>query len=54
MKNLLFIVNPKAGRTVIKSEMIDILEVFSNAGYKVEVYPTKSQEATEKEVYKKA
>ena len=54
MKNLLFIVNPKAGRTVIKSEMIDILEVFSNAGYKVEVYPTKSQEDTEKYVYENA
>jgi diacylglycerol kinase family enzyme len=54
MKELLFVVNPKAGRTVIKADLIDILEVFSNAGYKVEVYPTKSQEETEQYVYENA
>lgn len=53
-KNLLFVVNPKAGRTVIKSDLIDIIEIFSNAGYNVEVYPTKSQEKTEEYVYDNA
>ena len=54
MKELLFVVNPKAGRTVIKSDLIDIIEVFSDAGYRVEVYPTKSQEQTEQFVYEVA
>ena len=54
MKNLLFIVNPKAGRTVIKADLINIIEIFSKGGYKVEVYPTKSQEDTERYVYENA
>ncbi len=54
MKNLLFVVNPKAGRTVIKSDLINIIEIFSNAGYSVEVYPTKGQEQTEQYVYENA
>ena len=53
-KNLLFVVNPKAGRTVIKADLIDIIEIFSNAGYAVEVYPTKGQEQTEQYVYENA
>ena len=53
-KKLLFVVNPKAGRTVIKSDLINIIEVFSDAGYVVTVYPTKNQEETEKYVYKHA
>ncbi len=39
-KRLLFVVNPKAGKTVIKSDMIDVINIFSAAGYSVEVYPT--------------
>ncbi len=54
MKKLLFVVNPKAGRTVIKSDLISIVEIFSQAGYMVEIYPTKSQEKTEKYVYENA
>lgn len=50
-KRLLFIVNPKAGRTVIRADLINIIEVFSNAGYMVEVYPTKGQQETEEYVY---
>ena len=51
-KKLLFIVNPKAGRTVIKADLINIIEVFSNAGYQVSVYPTKGQLETEDYIYK--
>lgn len=54
MKELLFVVNPKAGRTVIKADLINIIEVFSGAGYRVEVYPTRSQEQTEQYVYENA
>ncbi len=53
-KKLLFVVNPKAGRTVIKSDLIDIIEIFSNAGYEVTVYPTKNEKETEKYIYKNA
>ncbi|MCR5103004.1 MAG: YegS/Rv2252/BmrU family lipid kinase [Eubacterium sp.] len=53
-KKLLFIVNPKAGRTVIKADMIDIIETFSNAGYSVTVYPTKNKEETQEYVYENA
>ena len=40
MKKLLFVVNPKAGKSVIKSDMINILEVFQKGGYEVTVYLT--------------
>ncbi len=40
MKKLLLIINPKAGRTVIKSDLINIIEVFQNAGYQVQMYLT--------------
>lgn len=40
-KKLLFVVNPKAGKTMIKDNLIDIIQIFSNAGYVVEVYPTR-------------
>ncbi len=39
-KKLLFIVNPKAGKTVIKNNMTAILEIFCEAGYRTEVYIT--------------
>jgi len=51
MAKLLFVVNPKAGRTVIKSEMIDIIETFTDAGYDVTVYPTKGKRETVEHVY---
>ncbi len=41
MKDLLFIINPKAGRTTIKGKLFDIIEMLSDAGYTVTVYPTK-------------
>lgn len=41
MKKLLFLINPKAGRTTIKNELFTVIETFSNAGYLVEVYTTK-------------
>lgn len=41
-KELLLIVNPKAGKAEIKKKLVDIVDVFSRAGYRVEVYTTKS------------
>lgn len=49
-KKLLFIINPKAGRTAIKNELFEIIMVFSNAGYEVVTYPTTGPEDAERKV----
>ena len=41
MKTLLFIYNPKAGKSKIRGAMADIIEIFDKAGYTVTVRPTK-------------
>lgn len=43
MKNLLFIVNPSAGRKHIKGKLLDIVDLFVKAGYNVKVYPTQAK-----------
>ena len=50
MKKLLFIVNPKAGKTAIKTDILDIIVTFSAAGYEVTTYPTAGPEDAEKKV----
>lgn len=40
MKRLLFIYNPKAGRSGIVSELSDVIDIFTKAGYEVTVHPT--------------
>ncbi len=42
-KKILFVFNPVAGRSQIKTYMVDILEILSKAGYKVVCYPTQSR-----------
>lgn len=45
---VLFIINPCSGRGKIKTEIFDILKIFSNAGYEVTTHITSKQyEATE-------
>ena len=45
---VLFIINPCSGRGKIKTEILDILKIFSNAGYQVTTHVTSKQhEATE-------
>lgn len=43
MKNLLFIVNPSAGKKHIKNKLFEIVDLFVKAGYQVRVYPTQSK-----------
>lgn len=43
MKRLLFIINPKAGRTAIRNDLFEIIMVFSQAGYEVVTYPTQDR-----------
>lgn len=44
MENLLFIVNPSAGRKHIKGRLFDIVDLFVKADYNVRVYPTQAKE----------
>ncbi len=50
MKKLLFIINPKAGRTAIKNELFEIIMIFSKAGYEVVTYPTTGPDDAERKV----
>lgn len=50
MKKLLFIINPKAGRTAIKTDLFEIIMIFSNAGYEVVTYPTTGPDDAERKV----
>ena len=48
-KEMLIIVNPKSGKAKMRTELLDISEIFSSAGYHVSVYPTKGRaDATKK------
>ncbi len=40
MKSVLFILNPTAGKTHIKNYLFDIITAFSEADYRITVYPT--------------
>ncbi len=40
MKKLLFIYNPNAGTGMLRSHLMDVIDIFVKAGYEVTVYPT--------------
>lgn len=42
-KKILIIANPKAGKAKIKNDILKIIQVFSNGGFDVTVYPTKAR-----------
>lgn len=41
-KNMLFVYNPKAGKAKIRSNLLDIIDIFVKAEYEVTVYPTQA------------
>lgn len=41
MKKLLFFVNPNAGHGEIRQHLMEVVQIFSDGGYDVTVYPTK-------------
>ena len=43
MSKLLFIFNPLSGKGLIKHNLLDIIDIFTKAGYDVTVRPTQSQ-----------
>lgn len=53
MKQLLFIVNPVAGRTQIRSHLYDIVEIFANYDYEITMHPTLGEHDARDTVRKK-
>lgn len=53
-KRLLFLYNPRAGKTQIHSRLSDIVQIFSAAGYEITIYPTKAAGDAKKKVEKQA
>ena len=48
-KRLFFVYNPHSGRGNIRSKLFDIIQVFSEAGYEITIYPTReAKDATRK------
>lgn len=43
MSRLLYIVNPRSGKGQIKNKLLDILDVFTKAGWEIEVYITQAR-----------
>ena len=41
-KTMLFIYNPRAGKAQIRSNLLDIIDIFVKAGYEVTAYPTQA------------
>ena len=52
-KKILFIYNPRAGKAKIRSNLLDIIDIFVKAGYEVTAYPTQSRGDGIKAVKKK-
>ena len=42
-KKMLFIYNPRAGKAQIRSNLLDIIDIFVKAGYEVTAYPTQAR-----------
>lgn len=42
-KKMLFIYNPRAGKAQIRSNLLDMIDIFVKAGYEVTAYPTQSR-----------
>ena len=49
-KKMIFIVNPKAGKSQLKKKMVEVVDEFSRGGYEVEMYTTKSAEDAENHI----
>ena len=43
MKKILFVFNPNSGKGQIKNNLMKIIQIFSEEGYEVTVYPTKAE-----------
>ena len=41
-KKMLLVFNPRAGKAQIKNKLLEIIDIFTKAGYKVTAYPTQN------------
>ena len=41
-QKMLFVYNPRAGKAQIRSNLLDIIDIFVKAGYEVTAYPTQA------------
>ncbi len=48
MKKLLFIFNPHSGKGQIKNKLLQIVDIFVKAGYRVEIHPTQAPQEARK------
>lgn len=42
-KKMLFVYNPRAGKAKIRSNLLDIIDIFTKAGFEVTAYPTQAR-----------
>ncbi len=42
MGRMLFIVNPRAGKAQIRSNLLEVIDIFVKAGWQVEVHTTQA------------
>ena len=43
MKKMLFVFNPRSGKEQIKGHLMEILDIFTRAGYEIRVHVTQKQ-----------
>ena len=48
MEKILFIINPCSGKEQIRNKLIDILDIFTKAGFQIQTYITQSQGVSRK------
>lgn len=42
-KKMLFVYNPRAGKAKIRSNLLDLIDIFTRAGFEVTAYPTQAK-----------
>lgn len=42
-EKMLFVYNPRSGKEKIRSKLVDILDIFTTAGYEITIHPTQNQ-----------
>ena len=53
-KKMLFIYNPHAGKAAIRSNLLDIIDIFAKAEYEVTAYPTRQRGDAVRATFEKA
>lgn len=54
VKSMLFVMNPKAGRTTLKDSLVDVIDIFCKNDYAVRTYITQSPDDAERVICEEA